>query len=299
MRQVVRYRTNDSDEIIELDTSAITGNEKTEMGIYYSSARVAYKAAASGFGGKVLVDASTRAFIIPNDDSENEEDFSVVTKSYFSNDKSYNIEGYRIGKENDTAKALICYESAGVLRGNERPAMISSIELTINEDDEPVYGMELMSMGHTKKLYTQSVDTVGDLLLEVGDIIRYKTDNAGRIQILQLIYDESEDSFKLSTNFTNTAYNANIRVAKASVYDRTGRILTLTTNEPTESYPDDAYMCFGNVFSIYVYNRKDKTVTQGTYNDIMAYLSTPDRYSKAIVHTEWGDPKSLFVYNEE
>lgn len=299
MRQVVRYRTNENNEIIELDTTTVTGDEQTEIASYYSNASVAYKLAASGFGGRVLIDASTRAFIVPSDGSESEEDFSVVTKSYFSNDKSYNIEGYRIGKENDTAKALVCYENVGTLKVNARSAIISDILLTVNEDNEPVYGIELMAAGKTQTLYTKNMDVMGDLSLQTGDVIRYKTDNAGKISILQLIYDESEDSFKLSTNFTNTAYNANIRVAKASVYARTGRILTLTTNELSENYPDDAFMCFGNVFSVYVYNREEKSLKEGTYNDIMAYLSTPDLYSTVIVHTEWGDPKSLFVYNKE
>lgn len=298
-RQLIRYRTNDENEIIELDTAAAFGDEQKELKNYYSSQSVVYKAAASGFGGKVLIDASTKIFIVPNDDSEKKENFSSVTKSHFSNDKSYNIEGYSIGDENGVAKAVVCYENSGVLKGNERPAIISDIELTINEENETVYGLEVMSMGSTKKLYTESVDTVGDISLAVGDVIRYQTDNSGKICILQMVYDESEDSFKLSSDFTNTAYNANIRIANASVYAREGRILTLTTNEPTETYPDDAYMCFGNLFSIYVYNKITGIVTEGTYQDATAYLSMPGQYSKAIVHTEWGDPKSMFIYNEE
>ncbi len=136
----------------------------------------------------------------------------------------------------------------------------------------------------------------GDDIPECGDVIRFNLNNAKQIIIGAIIYDESNDSFKLNTNFTNTAYNVNSRIAYASVYAKNGRILTLTAQEPSESYPADAQMYFGNVFSIYVYDRQMQTAKKGTYDDVVDYLSAGTACSKAIVHTEWGDPKTLIVY---
>lgn len=294
-RQIVRFRTDKAGVLSKLDLSS---NTQDEDGIhqYYKKTSAAYKAAASGFEAKLLIDGTSRVFIVPETESVREEDYSIVTKSHFSNDKSYNVEGYRVGEKDGTANVVVCFEKAAQIKGNERPALVTDISLTLNEQGDEVYSVSMLYGGNAVVYETRDKEVFGDDIPECGDVIRFNLNNAKQIIIGAIIYDESNDSFKLNTNFTNTAYNVNSRIAYASVYAKNGRILTLTAQEPSESYPADAQMYFGNVFSIYVYDRQMQTAKKGTYDDVVDYLSAGTACSKAIVHTEWGDPKTLIVY---
>lgn len=222
-----RYELNSNDEIAEIELPGKQGREADENNRLveiaidstddYTADGYYYKL-NQGFAGSVLVNNDTVIFGINSAQEDYNLKYSIYTLSEFLNDRRYNIKGYTT-QEGSAMAEYIIYDSknaADFSYNDKEIAIVTGIKNGLDSEDVPVTIIEcVVSEGSStnsaiekelilkdssvidevKNLQGETADTEGNKFkIEVGDIIKYTSDSAGKIEQLYLLFDENAEN---------------------------------------------------------------------------------------------------------
>lgn len=209
LNRVIKYSLNNDGEINVIDTASKfetigdTFNKifdkNDSLFLFCDGRSVAggykYKSTPKMFAEKFRIDDSTKIFAIPPENERYEDDFSMLTTSYFRDDKFYNISGYDLNSSSGIAGAAIIIEKVATQPSNlvEYTCVVDEKFLTYNEDEGTVYGLRLWTAGENF-IEVKATNKCNNIIetIDEGDIVRCEYDENFKIKSISLDYDFSE-----------------------------------------------------------------------------------------------------------
>ncbi len=210
--QLIVYETNSSGEITAIETATDgTGTGAPNKGVFTLNIKkndMIYKSASSKLGN-VGIDANTIIFDIPASADKDTTKYSIRTKNSLSNDSSYNAMVYDL-QENYLAKVIIITSSTGTTAAESPIMVVDHLSETQNENGEitdKLYGWqsgeEKNLLAYDKTILRKTVEGTSTTLLEKGDIIQYRTNSAGEIDGITLLFDSRAKNTEFMNNITD------------------------------------------------------------------------------------------------
>ncbi len=310
---IVRYRSS-GDRLIEIDRAVDNyysgyNDDKTPKKV------IRWTKAASAFGGKVAVDSSTIYFALPTDDNAEDENFQVITSSFFTIDENkYSINAYRYNPESHVADVIVTYAENVDKSISEYTAsrIVADVVQAVDPDgmegtkikfaDGLEYFVKDNSVLNAVKF---NVDDIKAHKLVCGDMIRIGLNDKDAIIKIELVYDRAGKRLKGIGGNTTVNYDTDVwgtRSVLANVYSKDGDNLLITQNSLdganiTVPY-ENVETLFAGLFKIYkcYVSRGEYVVEEASVSDIYDYKSMGSSYSKIVVTTQSGYPKHIVVY---
>ena len=210
--QLIVYETNSSGEITAIETATDgTGTGAPNKGVFTLNIKkndMIYKSASSKLGN-VGIDANTIIFDIPASADKDTTKYSIRTKNSLSNDSSYNAMVYDL-QENYLAKVIIITSSTGTTAAESPIMVVDHLSETQNENGETtdkLYGWqsgeEKNLLAYDKTVLRKTTEGTSTTLLEKGDIIQYRTNSAGEIDGITLLFDSRAKNTEFMNNITD------------------------------------------------------------------------------------------------
>lgn len=210
--QLIVYETNSSGEITAIETATDgTGTGAPNKGVFTLNIKkndMIYKSASSKLGN-VGIDATTIIFDIPASADKDTTKYSIRTKNSLSNDSSYNAMVYDL-QENYLAKVIIITSSTGTTAAESPIMVVDHLSETQNENGEitdKLYGWqsgeEKNLLAYDKTILRKPTEGTSTTLLEKGDIIQYRTNSAGEIDGITLLFDSRAKNTEFMHNITD------------------------------------------------------------------------------------------------
>ncbi len=210
--QLIVYETNSSGEITAIETATDgTGTGAPNKGVFTLNIKkndMIYKSASSKLGN-VGIDATTIIFDIPASADKDTTKYSIRTKNSLSNDSSYNAMVYDL-QENYLAKVIIITSSTGTTAAESPIMVVDHLSETQNENGEitdKLYGWqsgeEKNLLAYDKTILRKPTEGTSTTLLEKGDIIQYRTNSAGEIDGITLLFDSRAKNTEFMNNITD------------------------------------------------------------------------------------------------
>lgn len=213
--QLITFEKNADGKVTQINTATASStiNEDKFM-LNMVEEDVEYKKASGKLVGEsmsVNVMNSTVVFDIPAGKTDTD-DFSIRNKDFFVDGDSYNVMVFDV-TEDRNAKAIIVTNSTGMANEESALAVVDKITLGKNDDGTDIENLYAFENGEKVELSTTETGILvkgeGDSQkpLQQGDIIQYKTNAAGKIESVVVIFDistkdteaEVEVSDKMST----------------------------------------------------------------------------------------------------
>ncbi len=210
--EIIVYETNAAGAVSAIETAV----DKTSTGapnvgeftMNLNREDLVYKS-ASGKLGPVGITDSTIIFDIPADAGNDTTKFSIRNKSTLSNDTAYDAVVYDL-QENYAAGVVVLTSSTGITAPESPILVVDYLSATQNEEYEEtdrVYGWQ---DGKQVNLLAADKSVLkkggGSDPLEQGDIFQYRTNTAGEIDGITLLFDintkETESVYEISEDLT-------------------------------------------------------------------------------------------------
>ncbi len=208
--QLIMYETNSQGNIIGIDTAhdgTATGEpNKSRFTLNIKKDGLVYKSASSKLGN-AGIGSDTVIFDIPADSGNDTTKFSIRNSSSLSNDASYNALVYDL-HENYIASAIIITSSTGTTAPESSILVVDHISETQNEDNEDtdrLYGWqdgeEVNILAYDKSILRKSNGS-STVPLSQGDIIQYRSNTAGEVDGITLLFDSNNKNKEFSNDIT-------------------------------------------------------------------------------------------------
>lgn len=205
--QLITFEKNSNDKVYKVNTYETSSSiNEDKFLLNMKEEGVVYKSSSSkliGSSMSVNVTDETIIFDIPAS-SKDTDDYSIRDKSFFINDDEYDVLVFNV-TEDFNAKAIIVTNSTGEANEESSIAVVNKITKTKNEDGADIEKLYALQDGKEITLYTgeSGVLVKGDKPLSQGDIIQYKTNAAGEIDGIVVLYDISQKETEKTTNHSD------------------------------------------------------------------------------------------------
>ncbi len=268
--QLVTFEKNAEGKIVALttatDNSATGAIDENKFTLNLKLDDAVYKK-ATGKLGNVNVTKDTVIFDIPAGSTDPDE-FAIRDITLFENDSTYDAIVFDMGKDY-TAKAVIVTDTLYEASAEADSAIVTSITTGMNASDEIVDKLYVIVNGEKKELLATDKDvlvkpgTSGNVKLEKGDIIQYKTNAKGEITTFRVLLDIS----KKTTQFEATP-TEDLHVLYGKVTAKFASSMNMTVNGGAEKN-----IAFGDA-KIYLLDSSKSAnglLKAGTTGDIQKY----------------------------
>jgi hypothetical protein len=198
VKQLITYARNTSGKVTEINIA----NNKSESGaadtehftLNLKLDNALYTASTSKLGNIRITD-KTIVF-----DVSDESNIKVADKSVFDNNQTYSGYVYDMS-ESYSASVIVLVDTAFKPAADAQLAIVKSISSGTNKDDEKIDILTALTDGKEVKLNAVDSETLvkdGGKKLAAGDVIRYKTDSAGEIAGISVVFDTNsrDNEFK-------------------------------------------------------------------------------------------------------
>ena len=310
-QQLLKYQTNADGEIIVLKTAG-TNWLKAEEGDFYCShekEKLTYRKdnPVYTFGMKYMLDTSTKVFVIPTRESDNEEDFAVKSVTYFSNNTNYNVAAYDTSKAGYTG-VVVCWSNLNSTSTNKRSnnIMVDFIASSLDEEGNPVKMLSgIMNGAYTEALSDGTIDfTVKDANsdireLERGDIIYAAFNNKSKICGIRLLYDAKNSAY---IPLEGTPLNSNWTIHGA-VYSKDGNYALVSKTADgmlSTIFADvtaaDLYAINLSKSVVVICDRERDRIYLGTVDDLQSYVVSGEDGTKFVARINYSQARYIFIY---
>lgn len=185
-QQLIRYELNSDGEIDFIQIASNARDETKEDDFYLSHAKGArtYTVSARTFELEFSIDSSTKIFRVPDTDSDDETEYSVIKMSDLASSVKYMVCTYN---ENDSgvAKVMLVYHSINSAPSSTSTiVMVDSIRYTTNDEGVDVQMLKALSGGAFVSYKTDGnilLKTAEGRSLKRGDVVRLKLNNKSEI----------------------------------------------------------------------------------------------------------------------
>ena len=242
-QQVVRFETNDEDEIIKLYTAQFSTKEDGELdydydaelrdkGMFRKSMLLKKRQWVHTVGGmwsktgqsswiEVFFSGTVPVLVRSESEVTSEKDMYWYTQSYFVLDKFYLCEGFDL-REDNTISAMVVYKNLSFeVKKSDNFVVVDKITTEINEDEEVVK----MLWGYYKGILTgfeaanENAFLFNGQEVQCGDVVKLAKDNNNKVDHLQekLRFSvTSPDSYIINYNDQNGDAGSDLNPAYAA-----------------------------------------------------------------------------------
>lgn len=248
--QVIRYATDSEGKISYIDTLKQNkeGAYDSLKNSYPKTSGIRYRQTVSTFGNRLLIDANTILFRVPDETDPNVRGsfdvsrYRVITKSDLTANSQYTVAGYT-SKENSLIPELIVnYSASDEVNPSGAVCVVTAVSEAMNVDNDTVPCIKYLSSDGEHEAVLESHDVVDrTITLNVGDLIRVHINSDGEIDALQYIYsinDTRDDSTAFQkSGVANSALDnhATFSLTKAHVYQKEDNVIALVRKVDIES----------------------------------------------------------------
>lgn len=320
---VIKYKINDKGEIFWIETAFNNPDESDyrEVGdtapedrlrVTYStkSDSVTYINAVGMLGDKAKVSNKTIFFKVPLDANETNSDFFAVGKRNMLTDaqKIY-FQSYASSKDAIDNDVCVVFENtkynASSFLKQVPVGMVEEVYTGLNSDNE--VRTEIKLTGHTgtatlqeyengylNSIRAEKTSVTTEFKLQKGDIIRYIQNSKGNIVYAELLCRLNSDGTLEQLNASHGIID-DYCLATGYVFKKQGNYIAFVSNEPNDSTTRSNWRVF-DIEKAKVFVYEDDKLTKGTIDDVVAYSSNPDEYSKGVIHLMYGQPQAVYIY---
>ncbi len=321
-RQVIRYRTNDRDEITKIQTALEPGSTRSPLRATTKASRM-YKTSTQSFGFETYLTSATHIFVVPEETTPyqagTDTNFKVVDTSYFADQSNITVQAYTVGDNMTEAYALAATRDATTtpdsISDYLTPSVVKKISEEVDENGDIVTKMTVQQ-GNTETefevlpvVFEQVMVTGTKKPYEIGtgDAIRYLKNSEGDINFIELIYDADKQSYTRPGSSTiNASYNAIYSfVYGRAEYRGSDNASRVFVNTGFETKPEIAYS--GNRIipiekfgaTIVDMSKKKPEITGGDASELVktADVFGTEKASRIIYNTNAGTPTKVIIYN--
>jgi len=272
--QLITYDLNSNGEIARINTIADSSDiDEDKFVLNFTEDNVEYKSASSKLMAEAMnvkVDANTVIFDIPEGETKTDK-FAVRDKSFFADGGKYNIKVYDVTE--DLVAGVVIVTASDAKAGEDTSiAVVDRVSTATNKDGDTVEKLYAFRDGKEVTLITSKDGILkkdGDKDLETGDIIQYKTNGAGEIDDITVLFDINDSETEVTVE-----HSPNMTTMYGKVVKKFGTSFNLSVND-------------GNVINldlgdarVYVVDevRNNKKISIGSHADIQKYdESNPER----------------------
>lgn len=203
--QLVTFDTNAEGKLTRLSTAkdgTVSGIDKTTFTLN-ADATLKYKESSKKLGNYNIT-KDTIVFDIPEGETDPTK-YSVENNSLFENETEYDVLVYDVG-EDLTAKVVVVTNSDGVANLEAPIAVVEKLSTTINSDNETVEKLYAFVDGKKQTFMTAEADILvnGDgESLKAGDIIQMKTNAAGEIESIRVLFEVENKGTEAKTEISD------------------------------------------------------------------------------------------------
>lgn len=317
VKQVIRYKTNGSGEIIEIDTpynDADNMNALPQNGEGSDTLRVVYSGTTEytrqlhNFRGQVNVDSDTLVFVVTG---SGKDDYTVKSISELPSDTNIRITAYADDESEFYAKVIFSEDRVALSGGSNDDVIgvIGKISEAVNEDGEMITRILFKA-----KLFEAELDLEGNLINgfpyssadepqykpEVGDIVSLKY-SGNEAHDVALVYKPSEDLFPAGKSY-GTLTDTRVHYIYGSVYSLEKGCMNITSKDiEADGIPSivevESFRLsdFSKIFKCTDVNGK-KYIEEATSADIIDYKTAGMSCSNVFAAVEWEYPNILVIY---
>lgn len=200
-----------------------------------SVSNVTFSYAQKTFGGKIEAGADTVAFVLGGGIYDEKTSMVLNGNSGYDTTRQYTVDAYYKSRNNDTADILVVKTNLQTANYNTPVAVVTKVGTVMPYQDEFYPTIEYLSGGNVIKAYIDNnkYPAVSIAALGKGDTIRISVDPDGFAADIDHIYDYDSESYKLSSNPTNSNFNDSIVMGWGYVArNSNGRIRNAPTKAP-------------------------------------------------------------------
>ncbi len=320
-RQLIRYELNENEELKYIDTLTkgryesqdslhrnfssdydASGNPRAQLKLAWRDIGM--------LGGLLPVNDTGPMFVIPTAADAADEYYQISTpRSYFEHDHSYAVDTYKVSS-NELIADILVYKSDTIVRKPEDYiSVVNSLTKVSHEGDEYTK-LSVMSQGELKE-YLIKDDSVlnvkvrstdpGYHTLVCGDVIKFATDGAGYVSVIEVWYDRVNDRFKYPAYEDTSKLTDSNRVSYGEIYALVSGILQVhkgpITGEGLVFGYEDLECYKTGKYTIYTYDSTQRVnpLRLGGVYDMTDYKTTGEG-SKVVVYTRNGFDGTMVIF---
>ncbi|MBQ7901498.1 MAG: S-layer homology domain-containing protein, partial [Clostridia bacterium] len=197
--QLITFEKNSDGKITKVNTYTESSSiDEDKFLLNMQESDVVYNSASSKLVGKTMsvnITNNTVIFDIPAT-AKDTDDYSIREKSFFVNEHKYDVLVFNV-TEDYNAQAVIVTNSTGEANEESSIAVVDKITTIKNENGDNVEKLYAFQDGKEVSFVTDETEVLvkdgenGKVSLAKGDIIQFKTNAAGEIDSITLLYDIS------------------------------------------------------------------------------------------------------------
>ena len=307
-RQLIKYETNDQDEVTSIDTlSASVTEDKTTLKMNFSTstpnvgATMRYKSKGTTIDAQYTVKSNTIIFGVPQrvDDYES---YYKLPVSYLKNDSTYKGQIYDATDARSIKVMVISFEAVP----SNALCLIQDIKDAINESGEVIRKANAFYAGEAKTLigkYTYNNSGAKQNVLngiEKGDIVQIAVDPLGNVTSVTKVISAS-DLPDISGNARGNYYvERRYAIGEARYLEDSIALIAYgpkkTSSDIGREYYDVANTAAANVY-VCEWNHNTLKVRTGSADDIKPISNGYSKPSIVCIDYFWGEPSTVIIYN--
>lgn len=305
--QIIRYRTNSDEQITVIETAKIPEvNEEItnrlfleaeipktstgDKGVYYVPSYEHFVTYYFAF------DSASKIFCIP-DNLADESAYKLISPDLLAEGALNGMKAYKTNKNDDYCCVGVYRDSVMGIDKTRVAAkgayVVSDIETTINEDDEPIIRLKCYS-GLSEKTYTVDDEDIVEIItknVHVGDIVAFDINSLDNtLTTFRKDYDYATNSV-MGTMKSNNSYTADYMLYGGKVVQKMTNSVKLSRNpeDIIGPYIVNDFVPFAKTsFIEYKVSRGRLIVTSGAMNNV--YIGDNMVYTSIN-----GQPRAVFL----
>ena len=314
-RQLVKYKLNSEGNVTEFDIARDDldkplSSREEGFNLYYSG-NIQYFVQLKTFNAVVQAKDDTVVFVVPSADDTDpyvERKYTVTGLSYFSDNQRYNVAAYAESGDSFLSDVLVVTgDASSTVSGGTGLALLTRIARSVNTEGAECDSWTVLIDGEEKRYSLSDEEVKKGIEYNPGDTIRITVNIDGDISSAEKLFDGKNMKRIFSPN-PSLAYNygGQNRHVYGSVLNRSGNYIIVTVDQDDNRILDDS-MTLNDTeifdvskFRIYVYDRSgggNGKAFIGNANDIYDYMHVPNSYSRILVQTASGNPRTMVIYN--
>ena len=330
-RQLIRFSTDDSGKLRNLDSCDKKGRVEKNPNPYDSLTRFVFPAAAyeklywvqdtNAFPPYVYLNSSTKIFVVDNSDSAADDKRATLKSgNYFVNNRNQQITPTSEIKDvtefydvtgNGVVGAMVVYDQAASdpkVEDDSPVGVVYNVCQAVDPDNDLTYEITMFTEGRYNRYYLSDdaaekfVQDDGKYMVEKGDLMRYALTVDNKISALACDYDMSEQklNYTLPNNENGTHLSKGV-LYSGTLYDFEGSMITIVPTGVPGITPDpsDETARFSFRFSgdVYVVEPDGNLINISDTGEMMPYLQAgKDNCSKIFIRTSDGQPEFAVIY---
>ncbi len=297
-QQLALFRVDSNEVVKQIDTAYVDYADETESKslvnyVELASSSLFKKNGSVGkLGYKIMLDADTIIFSVPNSFSTREEDFDVKSFSELRIDDTYNAAAYKVeGDDAEYADIIVVKGKEWYIsKSNEADILVKEISVALNSVGDAAEKLEGYSGSSPVSLTTDGEYSLISQGIKPGDILHVTKNKAGDIKGATVAF-----KYGGSSRPKNLSINAGYRQIMGYANKKVGQNIQIGYDS-AESF-DEVFNLSDIPVLIYAPSGKEK-IRVGSINDIKTYDVYGSNCSDVYIQAYSATIKLVVAYQE-